>query len=94
MLVPHQRPTTQLLLGSSASQTNSERVDVHGGIVYEVTGSTTGDLTINGNLDCWGPQQKLKFSLRSFKLLTEEYFSLTDEGGVQLTQTNFTNFWQ
>ena len=62
------------------TQTNSERVDVHGGIVYEVTGSTTGDLTINGNLMLLGPQQKLKFSLRSFKLLTEEYFSLTQTG--------------
>ena len=47
------------LLASTTGQTHSERVDVHGGIVYEVTGDGTGDLTINGNLTVVGSATKV-----------------------------------
>lgn len=48
------------LLGSATTQTNSERVDVHGGLVYEITGAATGDLTVNGNLTVVGAATKVE----------------------------------
>ena len=82
------------LLGSSASQTNSERVDVHGGIVYEVTGSTTGDLTINGNLTVVGSSTKVEIQSEELQIADGRILLAHTDGGTTYSdqlQANFGN---